>query len=157
MQTQSTWIDRIWQEFRAGNLTPLWRDVLINLHRYRSTGGVAWPAHATLAERACCSTDTVERALKMARELGLLTWVARRVRKGWRSLRSSNLYRFLTPQKPIQAAPGRRRPYARLLAARAVQGLLRGLLGGPRTNPQSAGGTVEEEQRRAHEQGIFGF
>src|SRR3954453_8558437 len=126
MPKDESWIERVWREYRAGNLTALWRDVLINLHRYRSTGGVAWPAHATLAERACCSTDTVGRALQAARELGLVAWTARRVRVGWRSLRSSNLYRFLVTEMPVQAVPGRRRPYVQLLAARGVQGLLRG-------------------------------
>ena len=33
------WTTRIWQEFRAGNLTRAARDVLLTLHTYRGTGG----------------------------------------------------------------------------------------------------------------------
>ncbi len=33
------WINRVWQEFHAGNLTRTYRDVLLKLLRYRSTSG----------------------------------------------------------------------------------------------------------------------
>ena len=89
------WTTRIWQEYRAGNLTRAARDVLLTLHTYRGPGGVAWPSHATLAQRAKCSTRTVLRALAQGRNLGLVSWSFRRVRQGWRWLQSSNLYRFL--------------------------------------------------------------
>ena len=79
----------------AGNLTRAARDVLLTLHTYRGPGGVAWPSHATLAQRAKCSTRTVLRALAQGRNLGLVSWSFRRVRQGWRWLQSSNLYRFL--------------------------------------------------------------
>ena len=97
------WTTRIWQEYRAGNLTRAYRDLLLTLHTYRGRGGVAWPAHATLAERSRCSARTVRRALNQAQALGLVTWVERRVRAGWRWLRASNLYRLLTPLEPVQA------------------------------------------------------
>ena len=68
---QEPWRDRVWREFRAGNFTRAMRDVLLTLATYRGPGGIAWPSHATLAERAKCSVRTVQRALAMAAELGL--------------------------------------------------------------------------------------
>ena len=84
-----TWITRIWHEYRAGNLTRADRDVLLTLHTFRGHGGIAWPSHATLAERARCCTRTVQRALQQAQGLGLVSWTERRVRAGWRWLRAS--------------------------------------------------------------------
>ena len=98
--TNPAWTTRVWQEFRAGNLSRGQRDVLLCLHTFRGTGGVAWPSHATLADRAKCCTRTVARALAQAQALGLVSWVERRFRAGWRWLQSSNLYRFMTPSGP---------------------------------------------------------
>jgi hypothetical protein len=102
------WIGRIWAEFRAGNLTRAWRDVLLTLRTFRGHGGGIFPAHATLAERTSLSAKTVERALHAARDLGLVTWSERRIRRGWRWLRTSNLYLLLVPGAPLQI--GLRRP-----------------------------------------------
>jgi hypothetical protein len=49
-----SWTNRIWTEFHAGNLTSSARDVLLTLATYRGTGGIAWPSHTTLADRAGC-------------------------------------------------------------------------------------------------------
>jgi Helix-turn-helix domain len=100
----TSWTARIWAEYRAGNLTRAYRDVLLTLHTFRGTGGRCWPSHATLAGRARCCTRTVQRALQQAQRLGLVDWCERRVRAGWRWLRTSNLYRFLAPDTPVQAA-----------------------------------------------------
>jgi hypothetical protein len=97
------WTNRIWREFRAGNLTRSSRDVLLTLHTYRGHGGVAWPSHAALAHRARCSVRTVQRALQQAQRLDLVQWSERRVRSAWRWLRTSNLYRFISPAGPVQA------------------------------------------------------
>jgi hypothetical protein len=52
---ETTWLGYVRRAHRDGLLTRHWRDVLIELHSYRGPGGIAWPAHATLAERAeCC-------------------------------------------------------------------------------------------------------
>jgi hypothetical protein len=101
-----TWITRIWHEYRAGTLTRAHRDVLLTLHTFRGHGGIAWPSHATLAERARCCTRTVQRALQQAQGLGLVSWTERRVRAGWRWLRASNLYRFVVPGGAVRAAAG---------------------------------------------------
>jgi hypothetical protein len=147
MKQENGWANRIWQEFRAGNLTPTWRDVLTCLHGYRGAGGVAWPSHDTLADRARCDPRTVRRALEAARDLGLVAWTARRVRVGWRSLRSSNCYRFLRPEAAVESTPGRRRPCARLLQTGAVRAVLAGL----RTAGLFGRGPQEKEQGRAFE------
>jgi hypothetical protein len=43
----------------------------------------------------------VQRALAAAQVLGLVDWAERRVRAGWRWLRSSNLYRFVVPDGAV--------------------------------------------------------
>jgi hypothetical protein len=45
---------------------------------------------------------TVQRALQAARGLGLVEWTERRIRAGWRSLKTSNLYRLLMPEGAVQ-------------------------------------------------------
>lgn len=96
------WTTRIWHEFRAGNLTRAHRDCLLTLHTFRGPGGVAWPAHATLASRARCGIRTVQRALRQAADLDLVSWHEQRRRAGWRWLRTSNLYRFVVPAAAVQ-------------------------------------------------------
>jgi hypothetical protein len=58
----TTWTARVWQEYRAGNLTRAYRDVLLTLRTFRGTGGICTPSHDTLGERARCSPSTVLRA-----------------------------------------------------------------------------------------------
>ena len=102
--TSTPWTARVWQEFRAGNLTRTARDVLLTLRTYRGHGGMICPSHATLAERVDCHPVTVWRALQAARDLGLVRWTERRVRAAWRSLRTSNRYRLMVPEEPVAAA-----------------------------------------------------
>ena len=66
----SPWTARVWQEYRAGNLTRAYRDVLLTLRTFRGHGGHCWPSHATLADRAECCTRTVQRALTQAQRPG---------------------------------------------------------------------------------------
>jgi hypothetical protein len=99
------WAARVWAEYRARNLSRGQRDVLLCLRTFRGPGGVAWPSHQTLADRARCCVRTVQRALTAAQSLGLVDWSERRFRAGWRWLRSSNRYRFAVPEGPILAAP----------------------------------------------------
>ena len=98
----ASWKDEIWAAFHTNRLTRATRDVLLCLHGYRSAGGVAWPSHQTLAERARCSVRTVQRALAAAAGLDLIRWTMRRIARGWRVVRSSNVYRFGTgaPRPP---------------------------------------------------------
>jgi hypothetical protein len=154
MTTNTTWCGHVRRAHRDGHLTRHYRDVLLELHGYRGTGGIAWPAHATLAERAECCVRTVQRALEVARELGLVSWTARRLRAGWRSLRSSNAYRLERPQQALEAVPGRRRPYVRLARQGSVRAILAGLGASSHTAGLFVRGGQREEQGRAPEQGI---
>jgi hypothetical protein len=43
----TTWCGQVRRAHRDGHLTRHYRDVLLELHSYRGTGGIAWPAHAT--------------------------------------------------------------------------------------------------------------
>jgi hypothetical protein len=96
------WTTRVWCEFRARNLTPAGRNVLLTLQTYRGRGGLICPAHATLAERARLSVSTVQRALAMAQRLGLVSWSERPVRAAWRWLRTSNACRLHVLDEPVQ-------------------------------------------------------
>jgi hypothetical protein len=98
------WFSRIHREFEAGNLTRHYRDVLLELGRFGSCRFGIFPSHQTLATRARCSVRTVQRALQAARELGLVSWAAQRVRASWRSLRASNRYVLLMPAGPVSTA-----------------------------------------------------
>lgn len=106
MPNAQFWTDRVWREFHAGNLTRAYRDVLLTLRTFRGAGGFCAPAHATLADRAKCCVRTVQRALQQGQELDLVSWAERRVRAGWRWLRTSNAYRMTTPRDPVK--PGMR-------------------------------------------------
>ena len=123
------WTARVWQEFRAGNLTRAARDCLLTLKTYRGRGGLICPSHATLAERVDCHASTVWRALQAARDLGLVSWAERRVRAAWRSLRTSNRYWLTEPE----GAVGPRRGVCR------------------RTSMQKAGGGENKQKKGACE------
>lgn len=97
----SPWIARVWAEFKAGNLTRAYRDCLLTLRTFQGRDGALWPSHATLADRARTSSKTVQRALAAARDIGLVAWSERRVRRGWRWLRTSNAYRLILPDAPV--------------------------------------------------------
>jgi hypothetical protein len=99
-----SWFSRIHREFEAGNLTRHYRDVLLELGRFQACRFGIFPSHQTLATRTRCSVRTVQRALQAARELGLVSWAAQRVRAAWRSLRASNRYVLLIPSGPVSTA-----------------------------------------------------
>ena len=106
--TADLWIPAVWAQFRAGNLTPLFRDVLLRLQKFDRGQGL-WPAHHTLAECSRCSVRTVQDALAQGRRLGLVDWVSGAIR------RTSNRYSLTLPKVAAEAG-------ARLgrLATRAV-------------------------------------
>jgi hypothetical protein len=61
---------------------------------YNPRTGACFPSHNALAEKAGSSVRCVRRALKTAREWGLIVWAHGLVRAGWRELRTSNRYAF---------------------------------------------------------------
>ena len=101
MPNANPWQSRIWREHAAGTLTRAFRDVLLTLRTFRGHGGLICPSHETLADRAKASISTVARALKHARHLGLVEWSERRVKAGWRWLRTSNTYELMVPDSPV--------------------------------------------------------
>lgn len=101
MHGNTAWFSRVYREYEAGNLTPLWRDVLKALGRFDGCRFGIFPSHALLAAHARCSIRTVQNALRAARELGLLEWCHQRVRRAWRSLRGPNRYVLRLPDSPV--------------------------------------------------------
>jgi len=61
---------------------------------YNPRTGQCFPSHQAIATKARCAVSTVQRALKWARENGLIVWAHGIVRDGWRVLRTSNRYAF---------------------------------------------------------------
>jgi len=61
---------------------------------YNPRTGQCFPSHQTVATKARCGVRTVQRALKSAREDGLIQWAHGLARDGWRVLRTSNRYAF---------------------------------------------------------------
>ena len=82
---------------------------------YNPRTGQCFPSHKALATKARCGVRTVQRALKWARDNGLIQWSHGLVRNGWRVLRTSNRYAFaafLTMRRilvSIAASNGQRR------------------------------------------------
>jgi DNA-binding transcriptional MocR family regulator len=106
------WIPLVWAAFRRRELTPAHRDVLLRLPPFRGKGGLIFPSHETIAQRAGCSVSTVKRALEAGRALGLIDWrgVWRRT-WGWASKRCSNLYSLIwaptaTVENPMKSDTG---------------------------------------------------
>jgi hypothetical protein len=123
------WFSRVEREFEAGNLTRAQRDVLKALGRFTGCRFGIFPSHAFLAARVKCCVRTVQRALQAARDLGLVTWAAQRVRAGWRSLRASNRYVLTLPENAVGEGPH-----------------------GPRaTTGQKVRGVTEESKKAGHE------
>jgi Helix-turn-helix domain len=56
------------------------------------------PSHETLASDASCDEKTVRRALDTLKDLGLVRWINRLVRDGWRAAQTSNAY-LLAPSE----------------------------------------------------------
>ena len=124
------WIPAVWAQFRAGNLTPLFRDVLLRLQKFDRGQGL-WPAHDTLAECSRCSVRTVQDALTQGRRLGLVDWVSGAGR------RTSNRYSLTLPKVAAEAGIRLRRTAARALARVAALG--KSLVGKMRGETQQAG------------------
>ena len=149
MPKEPSWPDRVWQEFKAGNLTRAWRDVLLTLATFRGRGGIICPAHQTLGDRAKLSSKTAERALHAARALGLVTWTEQRVRRGWRWLRTTNLYRLIVPEAPLQNG---KRPIVRTNRLSVGRGEIQE--SSSKRTPREAMIEVSPHERRAAQQGL---
>ena len=121
--TADRWIPAVWTQFRTGNLTRAFRDVLLTLQTFDGRGGL-YPSHATLAARAACAVRTVQEALRQGRALGLVSWHSGATR------RTSNHYVLIVPRAAVAA--GCRLSHAAARAAGKVAAVARALVGKPR-------------------------
>ena len=95
--------------YRSGHLTAKGSRVGRALVRRIGADGRCDPSHATLARDAGCEPRTVQRALAAMRDLGLVHWVNRIQRNGWRCEQTSNGYIWLAGARPPEGRKPRRR------------------------------------------------
>ena len=81
-------------------LTPLFEDIGLALIKRLGSDGQCDPSHQTLADDLRCSAKSVERALNALQSCGLVTWVRRLVRDGWRTAQTSNAYVLTIGEEP---------------------------------------------------------
>lgn len=98
----TTWTEAVEAHAKVRNFSPRERDALLALESYRGRGGL-YPSHARIAERGGCKPKTVQRAVRQAEHLGLLTSHERREWRRGRWVRTSNSYRLTVPGEPVQA------------------------------------------------------
>ncbi len=112
-----TWLARAHGERKGRRLTALHVEVGRALLRHLGVEGQCDPSHATLAKGASCDPSSVLRALNALREVGLVTWERRLVRRPWpaggrgasRAEQTSNAYELLLPDRPVAPREERRR------------------------------------------------
>ena len=110
-----TWEARVEAERHAGNLPAEQANVAKALLKRLGEDGRCDPSYATLAADSGTSARTVGRAVHRLRELKLLAWEQRVVRRPWpaggkgatRAEQTSNAYLFLLPTEPIAAPTSR--------------------------------------------------
>ena len=100
---RAIWKARIELYRRAGRLTDGFAHVALALVKRLGTDGRLDPSHTTLAEDAAESVSTVKRALDALQELGLVWWVRRLIREGWRTEQTSNGYALAIGPTPDPA------------------------------------------------------
>jgi hypothetical protein len=76
--------------YRASRITPKGEKVGLALLKRLGADGRCDPSHETLAGDASCDEKTVRRALDTLKGLGLVRWVNRLLRDGWRAAQTSN-------------------------------------------------------------------
>ena len=142
------WEPAVWAAFHTRALSRSARDVLLTLRTFRGAGGLIYPSHARLAERVGCSISTVQVALAVARDAGLVSWAS------GRRQRTSNRYVLELPRDAPQARVPRRVERLAVWAARALVGerrgegenrLKKGLTNGRVPTPHSPVRTVAEQ------------
>jgi len=95
------WVIR--QNRIRNKLSPGHADVLEALAATLGGDGRLDPSHAFLAARAGVSVSTVQRALDRARELGMIGWQRRLVRRAWRTEQATNAYWLCCDCQPAPA------------------------------------------------------
>jgi hypothetical protein len=100
-ERRAIWKARLELFRRAGQITDGASHVGLALIKRLSQDGRCDPSHETLAVDSGESVSTVKRALKTLRACGLVTWVRRLTRDGWRAVQTSNAY-MLTLGEPVK-------------------------------------------------------
>ena len=109
------WLARVDVERRTGNLTALHAEIARALARRLGVDGQLDPSHATIATDAGCGERTVRRALTAMRDIGLISWEQRLVRRPWpaggsgatRAEQTSNAYVLQVPTRLARLRPKR--------------------------------------------------
>ncbi len=105
-ERRAVWKARVNLFRRARKLTPLFEDIALALIKRLGTTGRLDPSHQTLADAVECCEKSVRDALKALKACGLISWVQRLVRAGWRVAQTSNAYVLTLGEPPkIPASP----------------------------------------------------
>lgn len=108
-ERRAVWRARLVMFRRVRKITPLYEDIGLAMLRRLGIDGRLDPAHATLAEDVGCSPRSVGRAIQAFKKCGLVLYVRRIVRDGWRTSQTSNSYALATGASPPPIiAPTRR-------------------------------------------------
>ena len=91
-ERRAVWKARIEIHRRVGRITDGEAFVGAALIRRLGQDGRCDPSQATLAADSGESLSTVKRALRTLARLGMVSWVRRLVREGWRAAQTSNAY-----------------------------------------------------------------
>jgi hypothetical protein len=105
-ERRAVWRARIEIHRRAGRITDGESYVAAALLKRLGQDGRCDPSHATLAADSGESVSTVKRALAAFHDCGLVSWVRRLARDGWRAVQISNAYR-LTLGEPAKTPASR--------------------------------------------------
>ena len=110
---RALWLARLHAALAARQLSAAQYLVGRAMERLLGQDGRLDPSQGYLAQLAACSRRTAQRALERLQGLGLVRWVRRLVRAGWRAEQTSNAYelvnRATTPETAAVARPGRAR------------------------------------------------
>jgi DNA-binding transcriptional MocR family regulator len=91
-ERRAVWQARIDIHRRAGRITDGEAYVGRALIKRLGQDGRCDPSQTTLANDSGESLSTVKRALKALDGLGMVSWVRRLIREGWRAVQTSNAY-----------------------------------------------------------------
>lgn len=99
-ERRAVWRARLALFRRARKITPLYEDIGLAMLRRLGTDGRLDPSHQTIANDVGCDPRSVRRALAAFRSCGLVLWVQRLVRAGWRAVQTSNAYALTVGDPP---------------------------------------------------------
>ena len=99
-ERRAVWRARLVMHRRARKITPLFEDIGLAMLRRLGSDGRLDPSHDTIADDVGCDARSVRRALVAFRSCGLVLWVQRIVRVGWRAAQTSNAYALTIGEKP---------------------------------------------------------